>query len=86
MATSPKTKPNTTAEPSTAATTSKRELIVGLLKGPDGASLDEMVSATGWLPHTTRAMLTGLKKKSHVLSSEKVAGVRRYRIAGGAAQ
>ena len=46
----------------------------------DGATLDEMVTATGWLPHTTRAALTGLKKKGHQLTSEKTDGVRRYRI------
>jgi hypothetical protein len=57
----------------------KRDIVLGLLARPEGASLDEMVAATGWLPHTTRAMLTGLKKKDHVLSSEKVDGVRRYR-------
>lgn len=63
----------------------KRDIILGLLARPDGASLDEMVSATGWLPHTTRAMLTGLKKKGHVLTSEKVEGVRRYRATKAAA-
>jgi hypothetical protein len=30
-----------------------------------------MVAATGWLPHTTRAALTGLKKKDHVLERSK---------------
>lgn len=58
----------------------KRDIILGLLGRTEGASLDEMVTATGWLPHTTRAMLTGLKKKGHVLTSEKVDGVRRYRV------
>jgi len=62
----------------------KRGIILGLLARPGGASLDEMVTATGWLPHTTRAMLTGLKKKGHVLISEKVDGVRRYRVEAGA--
>lgn len=59
----------------------KRGIILGLLGRPEGASLDEMVAATGWLPHTTRAMLTGLKKKGHALSSEKADGIRRYRAA-----
>src|SRR3954468_20686070 len=27
-------------------------------------TLDEMVEATGWLPHTTRAALTGLRHKA----------------------
>jgi len=61
----------------------KRDMILALLVRPDGASLDEMVEATGWLPHTTRAMLTGLKKKGHPFTSDKVDGVRRYSIVEG---
>ena len=38
-----------------------------------------MIAATGWLPHTNRAALTGLKKKGYALSSDKVDGVRTYR-------
>lgn len=63
-----------------ASAPTKRDAILGLLAQPEGASLDEMVAATGWLPHTTRAMLTGLKKKGHVLISEKIDGARRYRV------
>ncbi len=66
-------------------TPTKHDTILTLLAKPHGASLDEMVAATGWLPHTTRAMLTGLKKKGHILTSDKVDGVRRYRIEAGAA-
>jgi DNA-binding MarR family transcriptional regulator len=75
--------------PITAATpaeASKRDLILTLLRRADGASLDEMVAATGWLPHTTRAMLTGLKKKGYVLTSEKTDNIRRYRVMGSPAQ
>ncbi|MFO1240584.1 MAG: DUF3489 domain-containing protein [Sphingomonadaceae bacterium] len=70
----------------TAPTHTKRDTVLALLARPHGASLDEMVAATGWLPHTTRAMLTGLKKKGHVLASEKIDGVRRYRVAAEAGQ
>lgn len=59
---------------------SKQSEVIAMLGRAKGASLDEMVAATSWLPHTTRAMLTGLKKKGHALSSEKIDGVRRYRI------
>ena len=59
----------------------KTELILGMLCRAEGATLDQMVEATGWLPHTTRAALTGLKKKGHVVTSEKLDGVRTYRIA-----
>ena len=38
-----------------------------------------MVTATGWLPHTTRAALTGLRKKGYVIDSDKLDGVRTYR-------
>jgi hypothetical protein len=58
---------------------SKIEKVVALLQRPEGATLDDLVAATGWQPHTTRAALTGLKKKGHVIDSEKANGVRRYR-------
>ncbi|MEO7247508.1 MAG: DUF3489 domain-containing protein [Novosphingobium sp.] len=61
---------------------SKTSLVLDLLRRPEGASIEELVAATGWLPHTTRAALTGLKKKGHVLTSEKVEDVRRYRVTG----
>lgn len=58
---------------------SKQRLLADLLVRDEGATLDEMISVTGWLPHTTRAALTGLKKKGYALSSDKVDGVRTYR-------
>ena len=58
----------------------KSDLVIGLLQRIGGATLDEIVGATDWLPHTTRAALTGLKKKGHQVTSEKADGVRRYRI------
>ncbi len=42
---------------------SKQELVIGLLSDKAGATLDALVDATGWLPHTTRAALTGLRKR-----------------------
>lgn len=60
---------------------SKNEAVLALLKRPEGATLEQMVEATGWLPHTTRAVLTGFKKKGHAITSVKVDGIRVYRIA-----
>lgn len=51
-----------------------------------GATLDQMVAATGWQPHTTRAALTGFRKKGHAVSSDKTDGLRVYRLAPAAAQ
>ncbi len=41
---------------------SKRAQIIDMLRRPDGAAMDELIAATGWLPHTTRAALSGLRK------------------------
>jgi hypothetical protein len=37
--------------------------VIELLQGNDGVSLAELVANTGWLPHTARAALTGLRKR-----------------------
>lgn len=79
--------PAAVADPAPAAqpAPSKSARVIELLKRGEGATLDELIAATGWLPHTTRAALTGLKKKGHLIASEKVDNVRRYRITGAAA-
>jgi hypothetical protein len=59
----------------------KTAAILGLLTRSEGATLDQLVEATGWLPHTTRAALTGLKKKGFEVTSTKVEEVRTYRVA-----
>ena len=62
----------------------KGSLVLSLLQREQGATLAELVEATGWLPHTTRAALTGLRKKGHQVAKEKVDGTTRYRIAAAA--
>lgn len=57
----------------------KQDQIASLLLRDEGATLDQMVAATGWLPHTTRAALTGLRKKGYAIDSDKVDGVRTCR-------
>lgn len=71
--------PKTTAKAEPKAA-SKISVVVDLLKREHGATLDEMVQATGWLPHTTRAALTGLKKKGHTIQKSKRDDVTCYRI------
>ena len=61
---------------------SKVSLVLQLLQRPEGATIAQIVAATGWLPHTTRAALTGLKKKGHAVTSTKAGGEYRiYRVA-----
>ena len=71
---------NATPSPAPRAT-SKIASVITLLERAGGATLAEMVEATGWLPHTTRAALTGLKKKGHTISKDKRGDVTCYRIA-----
>jgi hypothetical protein len=60
----------------------KQALVLGLLQRKEGASLAELVQATGWLPHTTRAALTRLRQSGHELQKEKrETGETAYRIA-----
>ena len=50
---------------------SKRARALTLLRRDDGASLTELIAATGWLPHSTRTALSGLRKQGHVLTKTK---------------
>ena len=64
-------------------TGTKQEKLISMLRTPEGASIDEIVAATGWQPHTIRGAIAGaLKKKLGLMvTSEKVEGRGRvYRI------
>lgn len=76
--------PEDEAQAAPAMPGNKTALLIGLLTREKGATLEQMVAATGWLPHTTRAALTRLKKKGHALDSSKAVGVRTYRISSAA--
>ena len=65
---------------------SKASMLLNLLARDGGATLDQMVAATGWQPHTTRAALTGFRKKGHAVSSDKANGLRVYRLTQAAAR
>ena len=61
---------------------SKIELLINKLKRPSGATLVELTKATGWQEHCVRGAMAGaLRKKGFTVASDKVDGVRRYRIA-----
>ena len=60
---------------------SKLDLLIARLQRPNGASIDELSKITCWQVHSVRGALAGaLKRKGHVATSEKVDGVRRYRL------
>jgi hypothetical protein len=65
---------------------SKQNEVIAMLQRPEGATVDEVVSATGWQRHTVRGLFSGtLKKKLGLtLTSAKEERGRVYRIAGPA--
>lgn len=72
------------AKPSNAISTksSKLATVIEMLKRPDGTTIDDMSAATGWQAHSVRGLLSGTIKKKLGLNliSQKVEGVRSYRI------
>ena len=66
------------ATPAKAA--SKNDSVIALLKRDGGASLAEITDATGWQPHSARAVLTGFRKKGYAIEKAKADGVTRWSI------
>ena len=50
---------------------SKLAQVIELLQRDHGASIDELIAATSWLAHTTRAALTGLRKRGYVVAIDR---------------
>jgi len=62
---------------------SKQDVVITMLRQPEGATIDEVASVTGWQRHTVRGVFSGtLKKKLGLtLASAKEERGRVYRIA-----
>jgi hypothetical protein len=65
---------------------SKQDEVIAMLGRPEGATVDEVASATGWQRHTVRGVFSGtLKKKLGLtIASAKEERGRVYRINGPA--
>lgn len=61
---------------------SKQQLVVEMLSTAAGASISELMAATNWLPHSTRAVLSRLRKDGYTLDRQRAEGGTRYTIAG----
>ena len=62
---------------------SKQDVVIAMLRQPEGATVDEVASVTGWQRHTVRGVFSGtLKKKLGLtVASAKEERGRVYRIA-----
>src|SRR5438445_11348069 len=62
---------------------SKQDVVIAMLRQPEGATVDEVASVTGWQRHTVRGVFSGtLKKKlGLILASANEERGRVYRIA-----
>ncbi len=61
----------------------KQALLVDMLRRPEGATIDQIVEATGWQRHTARGAISGAikKKLGLTVTSEKTeGGERTYHI------
>jgi len=65
---------------------SKTSQVMAMLKREGGAMLEEIMTATGWQQHTTRALMSAggslTKKHGLVVTSEKLGDKRTYFIKG----
>jgi hypothetical protein len=61
----------------------KQDAVIAMLRRPEGATVDEVASATGWQRHTVRGVFSGTLKKKLGLTLASAAEERGrvYRIA-----
>jgi hypothetical protein len=62
---------------------SKQDVVIAMLRQPEGTTVDEVASVTGWQRHTVRGVFSGTLKKKFglTLASAKEERGRVYRIA-----
>ncbi|MEQ1801918.1 MAG: DUF3489 domain-containing protein, partial [Gammaproteobacteria bacterium] len=76
-----------TAKPRPTATPAKTKAaqVLAALQQPGGTTIDDLIRATGWQPHSVRGFLSGTvrKKLGLNLTSETGAKGRVYRVPAG---
>jgi hypothetical protein len=75
-------------EPPTQRAGTKQALLISLLQAPEGTTMEAMMAATSWKPHTLRGTMSGAlsKKLGLIVTSAKEGdGARVYRISPGLA-
>jgi hypothetical protein len=67
----------------------KQALLIAMLQAPEGATIAEIVAATGWMAHTVRGTISGVLKKRlglAITAQKEKGGGSVYRIGRGCEQ
>lgn len=73
--------PRTVAVPRPDRPGGKLGLLLDAVAGPNGATLEDLTTRTGWQPHTTRAALTRLRQRGFDVRLGAATGGRKaYRL------
>ena len=76
------TAPVSVSSPDMPRASTKRAMLIGMLERAQGASVAEIGQRLGWLPHTVRAAITGLRHAGReVTRSKNESGQTVYRLA-----
>jgi hypothetical protein len=68
-------------EPNPPRPRGKLETVLSAIEADSGATLEELVAATSWQPHTTRAAITRLRQRGFDIRLADHDGRRAYRLA-----
>ena len=58
----------------------KLAVLLDAVSRPDGATLEDLTAASGWLPHTTRAAITRLRQRGYDVRSGTMGARRAYHL------
>jgi hypothetical protein len=76
------TAPVSVSSPDLPRASTKRAMLIGMVERAQGASVAEIGQRLGWLPHTVRAAITGLRHAGRdVTRSKNESGQTVYRLA-----
>ena len=80
-------KTSVSSPPAHILSTGKISTLLALMRRPRGASIADLMKAAGWQAHSVRGAISGAIKKKLGLSvvSERVEGVRLYRVVDSSA-
>jgi hypothetical protein len=69
LASKPASSPRDPGVPRKQREGTKQELVLAMLRRPEGATVAQIAETTGWAQHTVRGFFAGLKKKGHAVEA-----------------